>query len=143
MFHEKYIKVNNGNKDEIIGFMLKPGTHAGINNILIEGTNAFDWCFVPSITDLISNITEETFHLVDVESLRRHYGRTSEHWSYNFEHALSKIRKSKEEAFIRMWRLYLNACATSFHVGNIDVHQFVFSKGLANVVPWASDYLFV
>ena len=52
------------------------------------------------------------------------------------------ISKMKEETFIRMWRLYLNACAASFNAGNIDIHQFVFSKGLANELPWTREYLY-
>ena len=46
----------------------------------------------------------------------------------NFEQALSEIRKTKDESFVRMWRLYLNSSAASFHCGNINVHQFLFTK---------------
>lgn len=37
---------------------------------------------------------------------------------------------------LSMWRLYLNSCAASFNCGNIDVHQFLFSKGANNTLPW-------
>ena len=80
--------------------------------------------------------------MIDAESLRRHYARTLEHWAKNFEDSISEIRKTKDETFIRMWRLYLNSCAASFHVGNIDIHQFIFSKGLADDIPWTRKYLY-
>lgn len=115
----------------------KGGTNRWIDKYIFPGG------YIPSITELVTDITDESFHLVDVESLRRHYGRTLENWAANFENAISEISKMKDESFIRMWRLYLNACAASFHVGNIDIHQFVFSKGLANEIPWTREYLYV
>jgi cyclopropane-fatty-acyl-phospholipid synthase len=87
-------------------------------------------------------MSNEGFHLIDVESLRRHYGRTLEHWAANFEKALPEIEKSRDEIFIRMWRLYLNSCAASFNTGNIDVHQFVFTKGVNDRLPWCRDYIY-
>ena len=33
------------------------------------------------------------------------------------------------EEFARMWDLYLQACAASFEAGNIDVMQFLLTKG--------------
>jgi len=39
----------------------------------------------------------EKFYLTDIESLRRHYGRTLEHWATNFENALPEISKTKDE----------------------------------------------
>lgn len=55
-------------------------------------------------------MSDENFNLIDAENLRLHYEKTLEHWSKNFENALPEIRKTKDETFIRMWRLYLNAC---------------------------------
>lgn len=115
---------------------LKGGTNRWLDKYIFPGG------YVPSMTELVSNITDESLHLLDVESLRRHYGRTLEYWVDNFENSISDIRKIKDETFIRMWRLYLNACAASFNVGNIDVHQFVFTKGLAKEIPLTRNYLY-
>ncbi|EMA6343746.1 class I SAM-dependent methyltransferase [Bacillus cytotoxicus] len=98
--------------------------------------------YVPAVSELITNITNQKMFLVDVESLRRHYGKTLEHWAKNFENALDEIRKTKDERFIRMWRLYLNACAASFYTGNIDLHQFVFTKGINDDIPWTRAYMY-
>lgn len=115
---------------------LKGGTNRWIEKYIFPGG------YVPSTAELISDITDESFHLIDLESLRRHYVRTLENWADNFENSIPIISKMKEETFIRMWRLYLNACAASFNAGNIDIHQFVFSKGLANELPWTREYLY-
>lgn len=98
--------------------------------------------YIPSMNELVGSITEESFRLMDLESLRRHYVKTLEHWAANFENSIESIGKIKDEKFIRMWRLYLNSCAGSFLSGNIDVHQFVFSKGVTEDVPWTRDYLY-
>lgn len=112
------------------------GTNSWINKYIFPGG------YIPSIQELIGYISKEGFHLIDAESLRRHYGRTLEHWAANFEKALPEIQKGKDERFIRMWRLYLNSCAASFKSGNIDIHQLVFTKGINDDIPWCRDYLY-
>ncbi len=112
------------------------GTNSWINKYIFPGG------YIPSIQELVGYISKEGFHLIDVESLRRHYGRTLEHWARNFENAMPIIQQNKEESFIRMWRLYLNACAASFNSGNIDIHQFIFTKNINNDIPWCRDYLY-
>ena len=112
------------------------GTNSWINKYIFPGG------YIPSIQELVGHMSKEGFHLIDAESLRRHYGRTLEHWAANFETALPEIRKNKEDSFIRMWRLYLNSCAASFNTGNIDIHQLVFTKGINDHIPWCRDYLY-
>lgn len=112
------------------------GTNSWINKYIFPGG------YIPNVAELIGDMAKEEFHLLDVESLRRHYGKTLENWAKNFEQALPLIQKSKDEVFIRMWRLYLNACAASFNSGNIDVHQFVFSKDINNEIPWCRNYMY-
>lgn len=112
------------------------GTNSWISKYIFPGG------YIPSIQELVGYMSKENFHLIDVESLRRHYGRTLECWADNFEKALPLIQKSKDETFIRMWRLYLNSCAASFHSGNIDIHQFVFTKNINNDIPWCRNYMY-
>lgn len=98
--------------------------------------------YIPSIRELVYNMAENNLHLVDVESLRLHYSKTLECWAKNFEDNLDEVKNMKDEKFIRMWRLYLNSCAASFHCGVIDIHQFLFTKGLNNNLPMTRDYLY-
>lgn len=117
------------------------GINEGGNDPWIE-KYIFPGGYIPAVKELISEIAENNFYLLDVESLRRHYGKTLEHWAQNYEHALPAIRQKKPETFIRMWRLYLNSCAASFNAGCIDLHQFVFAKGLARDLPWTREHLY-
>ncbi|QGU95333.1 methyltransferase domain-containing protein [Clostridium bovifaecis] len=98
--------------------------------------------YIPSIRELAYNMGENNLHLIDLESLRLHYKRTLECWASNFENQLDEIKDMKDETFIRMWRLYLNACAASFHYGVIDVHQFLVTKGLNNDIPMTREHLY-
>ena len=92
--------------------------------------------YIPSIRELVSLMPEHNFRLIDVESLRLHYAKTLEHWAANFEDNVEAIQKKFDERFVRMWRLFLNGCATSFRYGKgLDIHQFLFTKGLNNNIP--------
>ncbi|HWQ43682.1 MAG TPA: cyclopropane-fatty-acyl-phospholipid synthase family protein [Desulfosporosinus sp.] len=112
------------------------GTNSWIDKYIFPGG------YIPMASELISQMERHNFYLLDLESLRSHYTRTLEHWSNNFEEALPKIRETKDESFIRMWRLYLQSSAASFNCGNIDLHQFLFSKGPNNDLPWTRDYIY-
>ncbi|MDR3601682.1 MAG: cyclopropane-fatty-acyl-phospholipid synthase [Desulfosporosinus sp.] len=112
------------------------GTNSWINAYIFPGG------YIPSVPELIRHMEDDGFSLYDVESLRNHYTRTLEHWTQNFEQALPLVRETKDETFIRMWRLYLNSCAASFHSGNIDLHQLLFSKGPHNSLPWTRNYMY-
>jgi len=112
------------------------GTNSWINKYIFPGG------YIPMVSELIRQMESHDFYLLDVESLRNHYTRTLEHWTHNFEQALPEIREGKDESFIRMWRLYLQSSAASFNCGNIDLHQFLISKGPNNHLPWTRDYIY-
>lgn len=112
------------------------GVNSWINKYIFPGG------YIPTIKELITYMSDEEFYLLDVESLRRHYGRTLEHWSRNFENVLPEVKKKYDNEFIRMWRLYLNGCAASFNSGNIDIHQFLFTKDVNNNLPWTREYIY-
>ncbi|NRT71672.1 SAM-dependent methyltransferase [Clostridium beijerinckii] len=113
----------------------------GGNNTWID-KYIFPGGYVPSVSELICSMSDKNFNVIDVENLRLHYEKTLEHWASNFENALPEIRKTKDETFIRMWRLYLNACAASFNSGNVHIHQFLFGKGVNNNLHWTREYMY-
>jgi len=115
--------------------------NAGANNAFLN-KYIFPGGYVPGIKEIVSDIAESGFHITDVESLRRHYGKTLECWSTNFENNLEQIKATKDDRFIRMWRLFLSGCAASFNTGNIDLHQIVFTKGVNNVLPWTRQAIY-
>ena len=90
---------------------------------------------IPSLREIVSDMAEDDFHVIDVENLRRHYNKTLLCWSKNFHDKLPQISKMFDEKFIRMWDLYLNGCAANFYTGGIELHQILASKGINNDLP--------
>lgn len=95
---------------------------------------------VPSLREMIYAMSEKNFHVLDVENLRMHYNKTLLCWEKNYRENLDEVRKMFDEKFIRMWDLYLSACAATFHNGIIDLHQIVATKGINNDLPMVRWY---
>lgn len=95
---------------------------------------------IPSLREIISCAAEDNFHTLDVENLRLHYNRTLLCWEKNFREHIDEVRQMFDERFVRMWDLYLSACAATFHNGIIDVHQIMFTKGVNNELPMVRWY---
>lgn len=111
-------------------------TNSWINKYIFPGG------FIPCINTVVDDIIQNGFNLLDVENLRIHYAKTLELWHQNFINSLPQIRDMKDETFIRMWDLYLSACAASFKCGNINLHQFLFSNGINNTLPLTREYMY-
>lgn len=95
---------------------------------------------VPSLREMISCMAEDDFHIMDVENLRLHYNKTLLCWAENFHRHLAQEQTMFDERFLRMWDLYLNACAATFHNGIIDLHQILATKGINNDFPMVRWY---
>lgn len=95
---------------------------------------------VPSLREMISCAAEDGFHTLDVEDLRLHYNRTLLCWEKNFKEHIDEVRSMFDERFVRMWDLYLSACAATFNNGVIDIHQVLFTKGINNDLPMVRWY---
>ena len=90
---------------------------------------------VPSLREMIYTMSENNFHILDVENLRLHYNRTLLCWLENYREHIEEVREMFDERFVRMWELYLSACAATFHNGIIDLHQVLATKGINNGLP--------
>ena len=95
---------------------------------------------IPSLREMLSCAAEVDFHTMDVENLRLHYNKTLLCWRENYLNHLEQIRTMFDERFVRMWDLYLAACAATFHNGIIDLHQILFTKGINNDLPMVRWY---
>ena len=95
---------------------------------------------IPSLREMLSCAAEDDFHTLDAENLRRPYNRTLLCWDKNYREHMDQIREMFDERFVRMWDLYLAACAATFHNGIIDLHQVLFSNGINNDVPMVRWY---
>lgn len=132
--------------------MLVDGGTALIHGITRQGSGALNawidkWIFpggyIPGLTENIDNILNAGLQLSDMEMLRRHYQRTLEIWEQNFQAHRAEVTQMMDERFSRMWELYLQACAASFASGNIDVVQYLISKGPSGTnLPMTRDYVY-
>lgn len=111
-------------------------TNGWINKYIFPGG------YIPGLAEIIGRITENDLQICDVEMLRRHYQRTLEIWDSNFNNHRDEITDMMGERFTRMWDLYLQACAGSFESGNIDVVQYLLTKGPSGRhLPMTRDYM--
>lgn len=90
---------------------------------------------LPTLAEIIKLGYDGDFHLLDVESLRRHYYKTLMCWYHNFQAVKDKVAAQRGETFVRMWDLYLCGCAAAFYIGYIEVHQLLFTKNVNNGLP--------
>ncbi|MBI4023248.1 class I SAM-dependent methyltransferase [Candidatus Berkelbacteria bacterium] len=136
---------------ETVTRLLKPGGISLLHTITkhlelpmdpMISKHIFPGTYVPSWREVINFLPEYDLHLTDVESLRRHYAMTVDHWSKNYEREVEKVREMFDEHFVRMWRLYLRGGTTAFELGTLDLHQFVFTKGITNDLPLTREYLY-
>ncbi|MGV3406912.1 class I SAM-dependent methyltransferase [Streptococcus agalactiae] len=113
------------------------GTNSWINKYIFpEG-------YIPRLTENLNHIASAGLQIADLEPLRRHYQKTLELWTKNFHNALPEVQKTHDKRFINMWDLYLQSCAASFESGNIDIFQYLLSKGVSkDTMPMTRDYMY-
>ena len=98
--------------------------------------------YIPGLAEMVDHIEENKLQIADMEMLRRHYQRTLELWDLNFNAHRDQITQMMGDRFTRMWDLYLQACAASFESGNIDVIQYLITKGASGKnLPMTRDYM--
>lgn len=111
-------------------------TNAWLNKYIFPGG------YLPGLQEIVGRIEENHLQITDMEMLRRHYQRTLEIWDKNFNAARDQIQAKMGERFTRMWDLYLQACAASFESGNIDVVQYLLTKGPSGKnLPMTREYM--
>lgn len=114
------------------------GVDAWINKYIFPGG------YIPNIAENINHIMHTgSLQVDDIEPLRRHYQRTLEMWTQNFHKVDEEVISAYGERFYRMWDLYLQACAASFESGNIDVVQYLLTKGPSGTkLPMTRSYIY-
>lgn len=112
----------------ISGMQEKPGD-AWMSKYIFPGG------MLPSLREMINLFTDNGIHIQDVENLRMHYCYTLLEWAKNYHKVLPQVRQQFDERFVRMWDLYLNACAAAFANAEMDLHQILGVKGCNNDIP--------
>ncbi len=104
-------------------------SNAWINRYIFPGG------YIPGVGELVTDILDSQLQVIDMESLRRDYQLTLEHWTKNFHEVKDQVIKMKGERFYRMWDLYLQGCAAVFAASNIDVIQYLLVHPINNEIP--------
>ena len=102
----------------------------------------FPGYYVPNLAEIVSQMGLSGLSVLDVENLRFHYGHTLDRWADNYEKNVEKVRCMFDESFMRMWRLYLQACAAGFKYGSSRLYQILFTNGLTNGLPLTRKHLY-
>ncbi|MFD6196424.1 class I SAM-dependent methyltransferase [Mycobacteriaceae bacterium NPDC060252] len=130
---------------QTIDQLLKPGGRLALQAItmpherMLASRNTHTWIqkyifpggLLPSVRAIAEATTDAT-HLRTIEtmSLRPHYAETLRLWSQQFaakREAVSAL--GFDDAFCRMWELYLAYSEAGFRSGYLDVHQWIFQRG--------------
>lgn len=137
-FADVYKYLNKDGVALIHGITRQQGgaTNAWINKYIFPGG------YIPGLQEIVGDIVDSGLQITDMETLRRHYQRTLEIWDKNFNAVRDQVEGKMGERFTRMWDMYLNACAASFESGNIDVIQYLLTKGPSGKnLPMTRDYM--
>ena len=100
---------------------------------------------LPHVSRVIADMSEQGLEVVDVESLRRHYALTLEHWSRNLEASLEDASKLISDKALRIWRVYLAGCAYGFRKNWMNIHQILAVKPYSDGhhdLPWTRDDIY-
>ncbi|HYN06114.1 MAG TPA: cyclopropane-fatty-acyl-phospholipid synthase family protein [Vicinamibacterales bacterium] len=100
----------------------------------------FPGAYAPALGEVMESIFErQHLSVADVENLRLHYARTLDHWLVRFEQHASAIATMFDDAFVRMWRLYLASAQACFRSGDLQLFQVTFGRATDNSRPWTRD----
>lgn len=83
---------------------------------------------LPSVGQ-IGDAVDNLFVVEDVHNFGPDYDRTLMAWCANFEAAWPRFADRLGQRFYRMWRYYLLSCAGIFRARDIQLWQWVLSKG--------------
>ncbi len=99
---------------------------------------------LPHIGTVLRTMQEGGLEAFDIESLRRHYMRTTQLWSQAFEARAARIRPMVSEKTWRIWRIYLAGCAWAFEHDEVSIYQVICrSAGQpAQGLPWSRRFIY-
>jgi len=95
---------------------------------------------LPTLAQITERMAAHNLWVYDIEDLRIHYARTLDEWAARFENVADK--SDMDEAFVRMWRLYLNGCSAAFKLGENHLYQTIFSTEKAQQIPLTRAYIY-
>ena len=136
---------------KVVDKLLKPGGVSFVHCIVYQKERLPDaWIdkyifpggHIHTASQIASYLPPYDFRLMDYESLRPHYAMTLAEWNKRFKAHKKEVIKMFGERFYRMWHLYLAGCSSSFRYGELDLGQYVFSKGINNELPLTREHVY-
>lgn len=99
---------------------------------------------LPHIGTVLRTMQEGGLEAFDVESLRRHYMRTTQLWSEAFEARTAQIKPLVDEKKWRIWRVYLAGCAWAFEHDEVSIYQVICRAAgqRAQGLPWSRRFIY-
>ncbi len=99
---------------------------------------------LPHISTVLRTMQEGGLEALDIESLRRHYARTTGLWSQAFEANGEKLKAMVDEKRWRIWRVYLAGCQWAFEHDEVSLYQVLCRKAgrLAHGQPWSRRWMY-
>jgi cyclopropane-fatty-acyl-phospholipid synthase len=97
--------------------------------------------YIPALSETVA--ASEAAHLIasDVETLRLHYGLTTQAWYRRLVENKDQVVALYDERFFRMWQFYLAGATTVFRHGGMGNYQIQFVRD-RRAVPIVRDYMF-
>jgi len=99
---------------------------------------------LPHIGAVLTEMQRGGLETLDVENLRRHYARTLQLWSQNYEQHGAEIRRTVEEQQYRIWRVYLAGCSYAFEQDDVAIFQVLCHKAgrSSKALNWSRAYMY-
>ncbi len=99
---------------------------------------------LPHIGTVLRTMQEGGLEAFDIESLRRHYMRTTQLWSEAFEARTAQIKPLVDERKWRIWRVYLAGCAWAFEHDEVSIYQVICRAAgqPAQGLPWSRRFIY-
>ena len=101
---------------------------------------------LPHISLALKDMQSAGLEALDVECLRRHYARTLDLWSANYEQHADAARRMVTDTTFRVWRIYLAGCAHAFAQNWVSIYQVLACKAgnapALNPTPWSRGYMY-
>ena len=87
----------------------------------------FAGMYLPTLDELYRAMAQARLSVTRVENLRSHFALTFDAWASRFEQAAPAVAATHGDAFVRLWRLYLNASALAFKHGSLNLWEMSFT----------------
>jgi len=90
---------------------------------------------IPALSEVLPHIEKARFLIKDIEILTYHYADTLAEWRRRFRANREAVVALYDEAFFRMWDLYLAASEVNFRFGKLHNFQIILSKSHGDSPP--------